>query len=142
MTGIEQWTWPPDPGASAQAVALAHLAELTRQQERLAGQRDQAVSDAVAIGVGWGLVGRATGLTRQGARQRWHGRLPEPREVAHDSAVPAENHDVPADVEVAGSHILLETPVPRLAAYLFALQAGWDDPPDDPWGEDIPLAGT
>ncbi|MER5727320.1 response regulator [Streptomyces sp. NPDC002138] len=61
---------PPDPNP-AQALALLHLLEqLQRAAERL--QRDAAVA-AARGGAGYPQIGRACGMTRQGARRRWPG---------------------------------------------------------------------
>ncbi len=126
--------WPPPQHASPRTVALAYLAVLTQREERLDAERDQAVADAVAAGADWGQIGRATGRTRQGARQRWSRRLPPPRVVAHDDLIPDEPVDISADRIPPGPHLMLEAPEdPLLIARMFTQQALSDGPPEDPW---------
>jgi hypothetical protein len=106
---------------------------MARRQRRLAEEIDQAVADAVAAGADWGQVGRATGRTRQGARQRWARRLPEPRLVAHDDLAPDETVDAPADHLPPPPYPLAEIPDPALSAWIVGRQALTDQPPEDPW---------
>ena len=50
------------------------LAVVKRRQRSYAAAsrgRDQAVSEARAAGASWDAIGRATGLTADGARSRW-----------------------------------------------------------------------
>lgn len=125
--------WPPPAYAGPRTVALAYLAELARRQQRLAAELDQAVADAVAAGADWGQVGRATSRTRQGARQRWSRRLPEPRLAAHDDLAPDECAEAPADRLPPPPHLPAEVPDPALSAWIAGQQAWHDQPPEDPW---------
>lgn len=125
--------WPPSRQASPCTVALAYLHELTRREQRLSAERDQAVADAVAAGADWGQIGQATGRTRQGARQRWSRRLPPPRVVAHDDLVPDEPVDVPADHLPSGPYALPEVPGPALSAWILTQKVFHEQPPEDFW---------
>ncbi|MEX5637093.1 hypothetical protein [Parafrankia sp. FMc2] len=131
--GSSDPSWPPGECSSPRAVAVAYLADLTRREQRLAAERDQAVADAVAAGADWGQIGQATGRTRQGARQRWNRRLPPPRLVAHDRFLPDDPVHAPADRIPAGPHLMPEVPDPALAAWIFTWQVWHDEPPEDPW---------
>ncbi|SNQ49863.1 conserved hypothetical protein [Frankia canadensis] len=122
--------WLPR-GVSPRAVALDYLEELTRRLHALALERDQAVADAVAAGADWVQIGQAAGLTRQGARQRWNRRLPDPRLVAHDDCLPPDPVDAPVDLTPSGPSPLAEIPDPMLSALLFTWQVFHEQPPEE-----------
>ncbi|MFI9611894.1 hypothetical protein ACIHCM_09415 [Streptomyces sp. NPDC052023] len=64
---------PGGPDESARHDALAHLYVLV-QVERAAQQlAEQAARAAAAAGAGYPAIGRASGMSRQGARRRWPG---------------------------------------------------------------------
>ncbi|MEV7993581.1 hypothetical protein AB0O67_17170 [Streptomyces sp. NPDC086077] len=64
---------PDDRTGSARHEALAQLLVLV-QVERVAQQlADRAARAAAAAGAGYPEIGRASGMSRQGARRRWPG---------------------------------------------------------------------
>lgn len=50
---------------------LDRLGELRAQQLALEGQIDRQVRELVTVGASWADLGRALGISRQGARQRY-----------------------------------------------------------------------
>lgn len=50
---------------------LEHLSELRTQQRELERQVEEQVRELIAKGVSWAALGRALGISRQGARQRY-----------------------------------------------------------------------
>lgn len=50
---------------------LERLAELHEERAGLDASIEVLVAELVALGVGWGDIGRALGVSRQGARQRF-----------------------------------------------------------------------
>lgn len=119
---------------------LVRLAAMAEAQRVLAAAVDSTVLAAVSAGASWGEIGRATGRTRQGARQRWI------RLVAPPSPLSAEMPD-PLPVSSAGKEPLPrpwdlrpppggswpELPSGELSVRIAVYQARHDEPPDDPW---------
>jgi hypothetical protein len=73
--------FPPAPAARSPRTrwlpfeartGLARLGELATGRAEMDAAIDELVRDLSRAGVGWGDIGRALGLTRQGARQK-HG---------------------------------------------------------------------
>ncbi|MEU8589487.1 hypothetical protein AB0C59_21165 [Streptomyces sp. NPDC048664] len=58
-----------------QARALAHLHLLTYVQQAVDELEAQAAHQAADAGAGYPQIGRASNMTRQGARRRWPGLL-------------------------------------------------------------------
>jgi len=52
-------------------VTVGQLAALHAERLRLDAELDLLVDQLAARGVGWGAIGRALGISRQGARQRY-----------------------------------------------------------------------
>ncbi|MFJ4171485.1 hypothetical protein ACIPY3_18430 [Paenarthrobacter sp. NPDC089714] len=50
---------------------LYTISTLAEQLKGLEKQLDEAVTEARSDGLSWGMIGRAYGITRQGARKRW-----------------------------------------------------------------------
>jgi hypothetical protein len=46
-------------------------AELNRRRRRLGARKAEAIEEALMRGHSWVDIGRALGISRQGARQRW-----------------------------------------------------------------------
>lgn len=63
----------PDPAAAAAAIAAAQRA--ANEYESARQQFEASAAAARAAGASWAKIGRAAGLTRQGAFKRWAGRL-------------------------------------------------------------------
>ncbi|OIK27472.1 hypothetical protein VT52_011475 [Streptomyces malaysiense] len=63
-----------DHGAE-QAQALAHLHLLTYLQQAVERLEAKAANEAADAGAGYPQIGRASNMTRQGARRRWPGLL-------------------------------------------------------------------
>ncbi|MFJ9761820.1 hypothetical protein [Streptomyces sp. NPDC101149] len=61
-----------------QAEALAHLHLLTHLQQAVDRLEAQAAHQAADAGAGYPQIGRASNMTRQGARRRWPGLLNQP----------------------------------------------------------------
>ncbi|CAJ64056.1 Hypothetical protein FRAAL5423 [Frankia alni ACN14a] len=117
------------------AGALDYLTALTRAQQALAGELDRAVLAAVTAGADWAQIGRATGRTRQGARQRWNRFLPPPAPPptpASDAWLPVLSDD-PWDRRPPPRYSPPELLHPRLHTRLADHQVRHDQPPDDPW---------
>ena len=67
---------PVAPGALGrltphQAEDVAALQHLALQMEELENHLDAHVLEARSSGVSWAIIGWSTGLTAEGARQRW-----------------------------------------------------------------------
>ncbi|MCX4776073.1 response regulator [Streptomyces sp. NBC_01264] len=62
-----------DPAADARSQALARLHVLDHLQQAVERLQREAATDAVRAGAGYPQIGRACGMTRQGARRRWPG---------------------------------------------------------------------
>jgi hypothetical protein len=60
-------------GPGEREVRLAMLAAARLLQAELGEQLDEAARTAAAAGADYGQIGRAAGMTRQGARTRWPG---------------------------------------------------------------------
>lgn len=54
-------------------LSLHTIGTLSRSLKDLEAQLDAAVAAARAAGVSWGKIGRAFGISRQGAQKRWEG---------------------------------------------------------------------
>jgi len=67
---LPQWRAHVEPVDLVLAVAEAHHAH-----QRAAAVLDEAVAAARAAGTSWGDIGRATGMTRQSANERWARRV-------------------------------------------------------------------
>lgn len=52
-------------------LSLRTIGSLSRNLKDLEAQLDDAVADARTAGVSWDKIGRAFGITRQGAQKRW-----------------------------------------------------------------------
>lgn len=52
--------------------ALQEIARLSREARQLEQQRLEAVRAARAAGATWAAIGKAAGVTREAAWQRWH----------------------------------------------------------------------
>ncbi|MFJ4844511.1 MULTISPECIES: hypothetical protein [unclassified Streptomyces] len=67
----------PLPGrgeqAPAQAEALAHLHMLIHLRQAVERLEETAAHEAADAGAGYPQIGRASNMTRQGARRRWPG---------------------------------------------------------------------
>ncbi|MFD6419344.1 hypothetical protein [Streptomyces sp. NPDC060194] len=63
----------PDEHPEAQTQALAHLHLLTFLQEAVDRLKGEAAHQAAEAGAGYPQIGRASNMTRQGARRRWPG---------------------------------------------------------------------
>ncbi len=61
----------PAADRATHPVNLRRLAELHAERVRLDAEVNVLVRQLAANGVGWGAVGRAVGISRQGARQRY-----------------------------------------------------------------------
>ncbi|MFI9645028.1 hypothetical protein ACIHAA_01830 [Streptomyces sp. NPDC052040] len=72
-----------------QAEALAHLHLLTYLQQAVDQLEAKAAHQAADAGAGYPQIGRASNLTRQGARRRWPGLLNQPPSPA-DPPAPSE----------------------------------------------------
>jgi hypothetical protein len=70
-TPVPERRWQPDPALTSPWPGLERLAALRAEQHRLERLVEQEVAGLVRLGVGWGDVGRALGVSRQGARQRF-----------------------------------------------------------------------
>jgi hypothetical protein len=71
----EPFSWPgPSDLPLTTEQGLARLAALRAEQHQLERLVEQEVARLVRLGVGWGDVGRALGVSRQGARQRFGSR--------------------------------------------------------------------
>lgn len=72
----------PVPGpvdhSPEQAEALAHLHLLTYLQQAVDQLEAEAAHQAADAGAGYPQIGRASNMTRQGARRRWPGLLNPP----------------------------------------------------------------
>jgi hypothetical protein len=65
---------PPDGPARRSFACLGDLSDAARRRHEVDVEIDEIVQLLVARGIGWGDIGRALGITRQGARQRYCGR--------------------------------------------------------------------
>ncbi|MEU6404258.1 hypothetical protein [Streptomyces sp. NPDC046985] len=63
---------------SEQAEALAHLRLLTHLRQAVDQLEARAAHQAADAGAGYPEIGRASNMTRQGARRRWPGLLSPP----------------------------------------------------------------
>lgn len=63
---LKSWTGHMRPSA-----ALAELGKVCAEMSRLTARAEDLVSTARDGGVSWGQIGSVTGLSRQGAQQRW-----------------------------------------------------------------------
>lgn len=88
--------------------ALAVLAAAAERERVTRAALEGAVRAAVAAGAGWGEIGRAAGLTRQGARQRW-GR---PARSATGPAVPVPAAGPTTTTTVVAGTAVLAGPAP------------------------------
>ena len=71
---------PPAPRAKpGQAAATGRLKDLVERRRQLQGEIDLEVRSLLEHGHSWTVVGRAIGLTRQGARQRYRHLITDPR---------------------------------------------------------------
>ncbi|MFJ3231174.1 hypothetical protein [Streptomyces sp. NPDC086787] len=61
-----------------QAQALAHLHLLTYLQQAVEHLEAEAAHQAAGAGAGYPQIGRASNMTRQGARRRWPGLAGQP----------------------------------------------------------------
>ncbi|GGT16461.1 hypothetical protein [Streptomyces chromofuscus] len=70
-----QYAAPPPggPDESARHHALAQLQVLVQVERAAQRLADQAARAAAAAGAGYPAIGRASGMSRQGARRRWPG---------------------------------------------------------------------
>jgi hypothetical protein len=55
---------------------LHTISTLGGELKKIEAQLDQAVAAARAEGISWDRIGRAYGVTRQGARKRWDAKSP------------------------------------------------------------------
>ncbi|MER7805348.1 hypothetical protein ABTX71_34135 [Streptomyces parvulus] len=76
--------------ASSQTEALAHLHLLTFLDEALDRLKGQAAHQAADAGAGYPQIGRASNMTRQGARRRWPG-LTDHQQPTDTGASPNES---------------------------------------------------
>ncbi|CUU60811.1 hypothetical protein Ga0074812_14811 [Parafrankia irregularis] len=119
---------------------LVRLAAMAEAQRVLVAAVDRTVLAAVEAGASWGEIGRVTGRTRQGARQRWI-RLVAPPALAETPdpvvfAPPAEDELAlprPWDLRPPPGGSWPELPSAALSARIAVHQARHDEPPDDPW---------
>ena len=61
---VREVPWQAQPG-------LARLGDLHEQKMGLEGEIERQVKELIAQGASWAAIGRALGITRQGARQRY-----------------------------------------------------------------------
>ncbi|MEU4147425.1 hypothetical protein [Streptomyces parvulus] len=80
--------------AGSQTGALAHLRLLTFFDQALDRLKGQAAREAAHAGAGYPQIGRASNMTRQGARRRWPG-LTDHQQPATGADVPPTSSDVP-----------------------------------------------
>lgn len=80
----------PGPGdhSPAQAEALAHLHMLIHLRQAIEQLEESAAHEAADAGAGYPQIGRASNMTRQGARRRWPGLV-----------TPDSPHSTPGDLD-------------------------------------------
>jgi hypothetical protein len=66
-----RWDAPVEPATARTHASLYDLADAAKRRRHIDTEIDQIVQLLVARGVGWGDIGRALGISRQGARQRY-----------------------------------------------------------------------
>ncbi|MFR9795064.1 hypothetical protein ACL02U_04030 [Streptomyces sp. MS06] len=64
---------PDDTGDESRRRALLRLRVLVHVKQAVRSLEDQAARSAAASGAGYPEIGRAVGMSRQGARRRWPG---------------------------------------------------------------------
>jgi hypothetical protein len=80
------WTVDPRPERPRvtecdRSAPTEHLRALAKRQRELVGEIEDEVRCLLAEGHSWTVVGRAIGLSRQGARQRYRHVMAEKQEV-------------------------------------------------------------
>jgi len=65
-------------------LSLHTISTLSRSLKELEAQLDDAVAAARSTGVSWEKIGRAFGISRQGAQKRWE--TPSAASAAHPQA--------------------------------------------------------
>ncbi|MEU6486864.1 hypothetical protein [Streptomyces sp. NPDC046887] len=81
--------------AEAQTEALATLHMLFHLKGAIERLEEQAAQDAADAGAGYPQIGRASSMTRQGARNRWPGLISNPSPNQADHTTGASDDDRP-----------------------------------------------
>lgn len=77
---------PGGEQSPAQAEALAHLHMLNHLRQVIERLEENAAHEAADAGAGYPQIGRASNMTRQGARRRWPGLIGQDHPSPHVSA--------------------------------------------------------